>query len=124
MLSFPEEGGERDVEKPMEESQISIPEPQPGELLMQIQYKTSNYLHQKSSNYSSTFTGLIISGGWPGSPHGYIRTAAEGLSSIETFVESGKPNCSVPDLPLGELSTQSSHENSTPAQIVGLLVHY
>ena len=84
----------------------------------------SNYLHQKSSNYSSTFTGLIISGGWPGSPHGYIRTAAEGLSSIETFVESGKPNCSVPDLPLGELSTQSSHENSTPAGIVGLLVHY
>ena len=39
MLSFPEEGGERDVEKPIEESQSSIPEPQPGELLMQIQYK-------------------------------------------------------------------------------------
>ena len=39
-------------------------------------------------------------------------------------MESGKPNCSVPDLPLGELSTQSSHENSTPAQIVGPLVHY
>jgi len=92
MLSFPEEGGGRDVEKPMEESQISIPEPKPG---------------------------LIISGGWPGSPHGYFRTAAEGLSSIETFVESGKPNCSVPDLPLGRIHHTMSVLNTNTLVVCG-----
>ena len=49
MLSFPEEGGERDVEKPIEESQSSIPEAQPGELLMQIQYKNQTIFTRRAS---------------------------------------------------------------------------
>ena len=61
-----------------------------------------NNLHKKSFNYISADSGLIISGGWHGTPHGYVRSGSDGLSSVEMFAESGNPNCSIPDVPSGK----------------------
>jgi len=55
--------------------------------------------------------GLILTGGWLGLRYVYSQ---EVRSNVETFAESGNPNCSIPDLPTRRLlHTTSVFKNGT-----------
>ena len=50
----------------------------------------------EQENTLAMFSGLILTGGWLGQRYVYSQDVR---SNVETFAESGNPNCSIPDLP-------------------------